>query len=208
MDLDQLPREKLEKLKQYLDAKKILKGRTDFLYFVTQVWPDFIYRKAKHKTQWGHHQIIADKFDRIADGSLKRLIVNMPPRHTKSEFASYLSPAWIIGKNPKAKIMQVSHNAELSQRFGRKVRNLVDSEEYKKVFQNVTLSQDSKAAGRWETNQGGEYYAAGVGGSIVLLPWSLLEVLLQKDLDILLSRLSFWFYDQSSRLVLLCGLLV
>ena len=166
MDLDQLPREKLEKLKQYLDAKKILKGRTDFLYFVTQVWPDFIYRKAKHKTQWGHHQIIADKFDRIADGTLKRLIVNMPPRHTKSEFASYLLPAWIIGKNPKAKIMQVSHNAELSQRFGRKVRNLVDSEEYKKVFQNVTLSQDSKAAGRWETNQGGEYYAAGVGGSI------------------------------------------
>ena len=166
MDLQNLPREKLEKIKQLLDAKKILKGRTDFLYFVTQVWPDFIYRKAKHRTQWGHHQLIADKFDQIANGTLKRLIVNMPPRHTKSEFASYLLPAWIIGKNPKAKIMQVSHNAELSQRFGRKVRNLVDSEEYKQVFQNLTLSQDSKAAGRWETNQGGEYYASGVGGSI------------------------------------------
>ena len=166
MDLSQLPREKLEKYKRLLDAKKILKGRSDFLYFVTQVWPDFIYRKASHKTQWGHHQLIADKFDQIADKKINRLIVNMPPRHTKSEFASYLLPAWIIGKNPKAKIMQVSHNAELSQRFGRKVRNLVDSPEYKKIFQNVTLSQDSKAAGRWETNQGGEYYAAGVGGSI------------------------------------------
>ena len=155
MELDHLPRDKLVKIKQYLDAQKILKARTDFLYFVTQVWPDFIYKKGKNKSQWGHHQLIADKFDQIADGSLKRLIVNMPPRHTKSEFASYLLPAWIIGKNPKAKIMQVSHNAELSQRFGRKVRNLVGSPEYQQIFHKETLSQDSKAAGRWETNQGG-----------------------------------------------------
>ena len=78
MDLSQLPREKLEKYKRLLDAKKILKGRSDFLYFVTQVWPDFIYRKASHKTQWGHHQLIADKFDQIAEKKINRLIVNMP----------------------------------------------------------------------------------------------------------------------------------
>ena len=166
MDLELLPREKLETIKKYLDAQKILTSRESFLYFVTQVWPDFVYRKGAIKKNWGHHQMVAEKFNRIANGTLKRLIVNMPPRHTKSEFASYLLPAWIIGRNPKAKIMQVSHNAELSQRFGRKVRNLVDSEEYKEIFQNVSLSPDSKAAGRWETNQGGEYYAAGVGGSI------------------------------------------
>ena len=104
MELDHLPREKLEKIKKYLDAKKILHSRTNFLYIVTQVWPDFIYRKAKNKTQWGHHQLIAEKFDRIADGTLKRLIVNMPPRHTKSEFASYLLPAWMMGNYPKLKI--------------------------------------------------------------------------------------------------------
>ena len=166
MNLELLPREKLETIKKYLDAQKILTSRESFIYFVTQVWPDFVYRKGTSKKNWGHHQLVADKFNRIANGTLKRLIVNMPPRHTKSEFASYLLPAWIIGRNPKAKIMQVSHNAELSQRFGRKVRNLVDSEEYKEIFQNVSLSPDSKAAGRWETNQGGEYYAAGVGGSI------------------------------------------
>jgi hypothetical protein len=90
----------------------------------------------------------------------------MPPRHTKSEFASYLFPAWYIGKYPKKKIMQVSHNAELSARFGSKVRNLIDSQEYKSIFGDVRLREDSKAKGRWETNHGGEYFAAGVGGSI------------------------------------------
>jgi predicted phage terminase large subunit-like protein len=90
----------------------------------------------------------------------------MPPRHTKSEFASYLFPAWMIGKFPKMKIMQVSHNAELAGRFGSKVRNLIDSNEYKQIFGDVKLREDSKAKGRWETSHGGEYYAAGVGGSI------------------------------------------
>jgi len=166
MDLELLPKEKLIKLKQLLDAEKILKAREDFLYFVKQVWPDFICREATEPSDWGHHQIIADKLNKVAQGKIKRLIINMPPRHTKSEFASYLFPAWMMGLRPNAKLMQVSHNAELSFRFGRKVRNLVDSEEYKKIFSNVGLQQDSKAAGRWETSQGGEYFAAGVGGAI------------------------------------------
>ena len=90
----------------------------------------------------------------------------MPPRHTKSEFASFLFPAWMIGKNPKMKLMQVSHNAELASRFGSKVRNLMETEDYKSIFGDVKLREDSKAKGRWETNHGGEYFAAGVGGSI------------------------------------------
>ena len=166
MDLEILPKEQLIKLKQLLDAEKILKGREDFLFFVKQVWPDFICREATEPSLWGHHQIIADKLNKVAQGKIKRLIINMPPRHTKSEFASYLFPAWMMGLRPNAKLMQVSHNAELSFRFGRKVRNLVDSDEYKKIFSNVGLQQDSKAAGRWETSQGGEYFAAGVGGAI------------------------------------------
>jgi hypothetical protein len=90
----------------------------------------------------------------------------MPPRHTKSEFASHLFPAWMMGKNPKLKIIQTTHTAELSYNFGRKVRNLFDQDEFKTVFPDVTLSQDSKAAGRFTTNKGGEYFAAGVGGAI------------------------------------------
>jgi hypothetical protein len=58
----------------------------------------------------------------------------MPPRHTKSEFASTFFPAWLIGKNPKLKIMQVSHNTELAVRFGSKVRNLMEQPEYKQIF--------------------------------------------------------------------------
>jgi len=138
----------------------------DFLTFVQEVWPDFIYRKTNKKEEWGHHQIISNEFTKIANKELKRLIVNMPPRHTKSEFASFLFPAWMIGRFPKMKIMQVSHNAELASRFGSKVRNLMGSVEYKQIFGNVELREDSKAKGRWETNHGGEYFAAGVGGSI------------------------------------------
>ena len=138
----------------------------NFLYFVANVWPDFIYRKTSDPTKYGHHQIIANQLVKISNSKRGRLIINMPPRHTKSEFASFLFPAWFIGKFPKKKIMQVSHNAELAQRFGSKVRNLMDSPEYKQIFGDVKLREDSKAKGRWETSHGGEYFAAGVGGSI------------------------------------------
>jgi predicted phage terminase large subunit-like protein len=105
-------------------------------------------------------------FERVARGELKRLIINMPPRHTKSEFASYLLPAWFLGNFPEKKIIQTAHTAELSVGFGRKVRNLVDSDDYKQVFPTLGLRADSKAAGRWSTTQGGEYFAIGVGGAV------------------------------------------
>jgi predicted phage terminase large subunit-like protein len=90
----------------------------------------------------------------------------MPPRHTKSEFASYLLPAWYLGRYPSKKIIQCSNTAELAVGFGRKVRNLVASEPYSKIFPNVSLRSDSKAAGRWATNANGDYFAIGVGGTV------------------------------------------
>ena len=129
-----------------------------FLPFVRSVWPEFL--------EGSHHKIIAKKFENLADGKIKRLIVNMPPRHTKSEFASFLLPAWFVGRKPKSKIMQTTHTGELAIRFGRKVRNLMDSPEYKKIFPKSFLQPDSMAAGRWETAQGGEYFAAGTGGAV------------------------------------------
>ena len=129
-----------------------------FLEFINHMWPEFICGR--------HHKIFAQKLEDIANGKINRLIVNMPPRHTKSEFCSTYFPAWIMGKNPNKKIMQTTHTGELAVRFGRKVRNLMDGEEYKAIFPNVSLSADSKSAGRWETNKGGEYFAAGVGGAI------------------------------------------
>ena len=142
---------------KYTEKKKESLVRKDFLSFVKHMWPDFIQGK--------HHKIIAKKINDMAEGKLKRLIVNMPPRHTKSEFASSLLPAWMIGRNPKLKIIMTTHTGELAVRFGRKAKHLIDSEEYQRFFK-TRLQEDSKAAGRWETAQGGEYFAAGVGGAI------------------------------------------
>jgi predicted phage terminase large subunit-like protein len=144
-------------LKNKLEEKRE-KAQGDFLTFVKTVWPEFVEGK--------HHKIYAEKLNRIASGELKRLIVNMPPRHTKSEFASHLFPAFFMGRHPTAKLIQTTHTGELAIRFGRKAKNLIESEEYNSVFPHVTLAADSKAAGRWESNHKGEYFAAGVGGAI------------------------------------------
>ena len=143
---------------QYQDAILREQGQKSFMAFVKAMWPGFIHGR--------HHAVMAKKFEEIAEGKLKRLIINMPPRHTKSEFGSYLLPAWFLGKYPNKKIIQSSNTADLAVGFGRKVRNLVDSEAYAKVFPNVALRHDSKAAGRWSTNENGEYFAIGVGGTV------------------------------------------
>lgn len=143
---------RLEKLKE----RELCQQR--FIKFVEKAWPTFI--------SGAHHKRMAHAFERVASGELKRLIINMPPRHTKSEFASYLLPAWFLGRFPHKKVIQTSHTAELAVGFGRKVRNLVDSEAYKDVFPGVSLQADSKAAGRWNTSAGGDYFAIGVGGAV------------------------------------------
>ena len=145
-------------LAEYENSVKREKAQIDFASFVKEMWPGFIDGR--------HHKVMGKKFQEIAEGKVKRLIINMPPRHTKSEFASYLLPAWFLGKFPGKKIIQTSNTAELAVGFGRKVRNLVDSEQYAKIFPNVNLRSDSKAAGRWATNAGGEYFAIGVGGTV------------------------------------------
>jgi len=146
----------LEEMQQKLIIRE--KAQKDFMVFVKYVYENFI--------EGTHHKKIATLFEKLSTTPGSRIIVNMPPRHTKSEFASYLLPAWLIGKNPKLKIIQTTHTAELAVRFGRKVRNLMELQIYKDIFPDVDLRIDSKAAGRWETGQGGEYYAAGVGGAI------------------------------------------
>ena len=161
VDISRLPADIRKQFRQLqvLHAEKKIQNRAkdDFLSFVKCVWPEFI--------EGAHHRHIAKKFNDLANGKISRLIVNMPPRHTKSEFASYLLPSWMVGRNPKLKIIQATHTGELAIRFGRKAKHLIDSEEYAKIFK-TTLQEDSKAAGRWETAQGGEYFAAGVGGAI------------------------------------------
>ena len=150
--------ELLSLLEELDEAKAREACSQNYLKFVYEMWSAFIHGK--------HHEVMAEAFERVANGELKRLIINMPPRHTKSEFASYLLPAWFLGRYPDKKIIQTAHTAELAVGFGRKVRNLVNSKDFKKIFPNVSLQADSKAAGRWNTNKGGEYFAIGVGGAV------------------------------------------
>ena len=154
--------EELAKVAPMLERLQTLDKRVEkqdnYMSFVKHVWPQFI--------EGRHHKIYAEKLQAVADGKIKRLIINMPPRHTKSEFASYLFPTWLMGRRPDLKIIQATHTAELAVGFGRKVKNLIDSEEFRDVFPNVSLASDAKASGRWSTNGGGEYYAVGVGGAL------------------------------------------
>jgi len=161
IDITKLPTDIREQYRRFqvLHAEKKIqrKAKDDFMSFTKAVWPEFI--------EGAHHRVIAQKFNDLANKKINRLIINMPPRHTKSEFASYLLPAWMVGRNPKLKIIQATHTGELAVRFGRKAKTLIDSDEYSKIF-DTRLREDSQAAGRWETAQGGEYFAAGVGGAI------------------------------------------
>jgi predicted phage terminase large subunit-like protein len=153
------PETEIAKLEYRLEKLSVLENaRANFLDFVRYVWPQFICGP--------HHAIMAKKFEALVRGELNRVIINIAPRHGKSELTSYLFLAWLMGQEPDAKIIQATHTAELAMRFGRKVRNLMDSEIYKEVFPEVSLAVDSKAAGRWETSKGGEYFAAGVGGAM------------------------------------------
>ena len=114
-NLDSFPESKKKEILVLLDELKEAKTRSasqmDFLTFVKEVWPAFI--------EGAHHKIMSDAFNRIAEGDLKRLIINMPPRHTKSEFASHLFPAWYLGRFPDKKVIQTAHPAELAVGFGR-----------------------------------------------------------------------------------------
>ena len=113
-----------------------------------------------------HHKKLAKIFTDVIEGRKKRVIINIAPRMGKSEFSSYLFPAYFLGKYPQKKIIMGTHTAGLSEDFGRRIRNLIDSDEYKEVFPTTLVADDQKAAGKWSTSAGGQYYAAGVGGAL------------------------------------------
>jgi hypothetical protein len=145
-------------LEEYETAKSLEAAHDGFLPFVKHLWPKFI--------EGEHHRIMAEKFEAIERGDKRFVIINVPPRHGKSELASKYFPAWFMGRNPDKKIIMSSHTAGLAVDFGRAVKNIVAMPQYRDVFEDVALKADSKAAGRWGTNHGGEYYAIGTGGAI------------------------------------------
>ena len=150
--------EALDEISRY-EAEQVKKvGQNDLLSFADHVYPGY--------KVGPHHRRLANIFEEIAAGKKKRVIVNIAPRHGKSELISYLAPAWFLGKYPHKKVIMASHTADLAVDFGRRVRNLVADEKYKDIFPQIELQQDSKSASRWGTNFKGEYFAIGVGGAL------------------------------------------
>ena len=133
-------------------------ARQDMISFAKRVYPGF--------KVGPHHRKLAKIFTDVIEGRKNRVIINIAPRMGKSEFSSYLFPAYFLGKYPDKKIIMGTHTASLSEDFGRKVRNLIDSEDYRELFPQTLVADDQKAAGKWSTSAGGQYYAAGVGGAL------------------------------------------
>tara|TARA_R110000803_G_scaffold6429_6_gene20872 strand:- start:5358 stop:6914 length:1557 start_codon:yes stop_codon:yes gene_type:complete len=149
----------IDRLVEELNTRKVNKAAyNDLIVFCKHMMPDFIVGK--------HHRMLANMLMDIEEGKKDRICVNIPPRHGKSQLVSIFFPAWFLGRNPNKKVMMVSHTTDLAVDFGRKVRNLISTDEYRAVFPTVKLAIDSKSAGRWNTNSGGEYYACGIGSSI------------------------------------------
>jgi len=155
---------KAEKLELFddLDLRerraRLAAASNNILGFATAVYPGFKIGP--------HHRRLAKIFEDVIAGEKKRVIINIAPRHGKSEFSSYLFPAYFLGKFPEKKIIMGTHTAGLSEDFGRRVRNLIESEEYNEIFPSTQIAEDQKAAGKWSTSAGGQYYAAGVGGAL------------------------------------------
>jgi predicted phage terminase large subunit-like protein len=155
---------KQEKLELFADLDmresraKLQAAKTNMLGFAESVYPGFKIGP--------HHRKLAKIFTDVVEGKKKRVIINIAPRMGKSEFSSYLFPAYFLGKYPNKKIIMGTHTAGLSEDFGRRVRNLLDTEEYREIFPQTMVADDQKAAGKWSTSAGGQYYAAGVGGAL------------------------------------------
>jgi predicted phage terminase large subunit-like protein len=150
--------EALELLDKAQEHKQKNLARTDMIAFAKAVYPGF--------KVGPHHRKLAKIFTEVIAGTKKRVIINIAPRMGKSEFSSYLFPAFFLGNFPEKKIIMGTHTAGLSEDFGRRVRNLLADEDYHGLFPRTLVADDQKAAGKWSTSAGGQYYAAGVGGAL------------------------------------------
>jgi len=161
-NIDQFSAEEVAEIDKMVDElanrQRNDRARDDLIEFCKRMQPDYKVGR--------HHRILADQLMALEDGSKDRVCVNIPPRHGKSQLVSIFYPAWFLGRNPSKKVMMVSHTTDLAVDFGRKVRNLINVDDYKEIFPQVSLAVDSKSAGRWNTNFGGEYFACGIGSAL------------------------------------------
>lgn len=138
--------------------KRKMMCQNDFLAFIAAIDP--VYKFGRHLKRLGALLM------QVEDGVKSRVAVSMAPRFGKSQMISIYYPAWYLGKHPDHKVIMASHTGDLAVDMARKVRNLMQSDEYKAIFPGVSISADAKAAGKWNTTKGGEVFAIGVGGAL------------------------------------------
>lgn len=140
------------------ERKRINLCKSDFLAFIGALDPK--YKFGAHLKRLGG--LLMD----IETGIKNRIAVSMAPRMGKSQMISIYYPAWYLGRNPDHKVIVASHTADLAVTLARKVRNLMQTAEYRRIFPATQIAADAKAAGQWNTTAGGEYFAIGVGGAL------------------------------------------
>lgn len=148
----------LEDLEKWQELRTVAQARVDFLAFCHRVYPGF--------KEGPHHRHLKPLLHNMRDGTELRLTVSMPPRFGKSETIAFLFVAWYLGHFPQHQIMMITHTADLSADFGRKVRNLIDSAVYRELFPNTLVAKDKSAASNWSTTAGGKYLAIGIGANV------------------------------------------
>ena len=140
------------------ERKRVSLAQQDFLSFIAAVDPTY---------KFGVHlKRLGGLLMNVEEGAKDRIAVSMAPRFGKSQMISIYYPAWYLGRHPDHKVIVASHTADLAVDMARKVRNLMQTQEYRRIFPEVSIAADAKAAGKWNTNKGGEYYATGVGGAL------------------------------------------
>jgi predicted phage terminase large subunit-like protein len=148
----------IDLLDEKIKRAELKQAQNDLISFAHMVYPSY--------NDGAHHRHIAKIFKDVLEGKKRRVIINIAPRHGKSLLASYLFPAWFLGHRPSSQLIMATHTAGLSEDFGRQVRNLIQSEEYQRIFPGTQISEDSGGRGSWNTTKDGKYYAVGVGGAL------------------------------------------
>jgi predicted phage terminase large subunit-like protein len=140
-----------------------LLAREDF-YFYSR-WM-FLQRKGFKWIRAIHHQMICDALMRVFRGEVTRLIINVPPRYSKTELAVVNFISWALGKVPDAEFIHTSYSGRLAENNAWQAREMVNSDPYREIFPDTVLRTDSSAKGEWRTTAGGIVYATGAGGTI------------------------------------------
>ena len=138
-------------------------SRSDLYVFARWM---FAHKRGFRWSEAPHHRVICNALMRVYSGECKRLIINIPPRYSKTELAVIMFIAWGLGKAPDSEFIHTSYSATLAVNNSANVRDLVQHEEYRAIFPSVVVSDDSRAKDHWKTTEGGVMYAAGAGGTI------------------------------------------